>query len=31
MSVTAGNFTQVGVELDPAPQRPWRSWLRHLN
>jgi len=23
-------ITQVGVELDPAPERPWRSWLRLL-
>jgi len=22
--------TQVGVELDPAPEHPWRSWLRRL-
>jgi cell volume regulation protein A len=21
-------ITQVGVELDPAPEHPWRSWLR---
>jgi potassium/hydrogen antiporter len=23
-------ITQVGVELDPAPKRPWRAWLQHL-
>jgi cell volume regulation protein A len=23
-------ITQVGVELDPAPKRPWRFWLRLL-
>jgi cell volume regulation protein A len=23
-------ITQVGVELDPAPEHPWRSWLRLL-
>ena len=23
-------ITQVGVELDPAPKHPWRSWLRIL-
>src|ERR1700680_4403072 len=23
-------ITQVGVELDPAPKHPWRSWLRLL-
>ena len=23
-------ITQVGVELDPAPRHPWRSWLRLL-
>jgi hypothetical protein len=20
-------ITQIGVELDPAPEHPWRSWL----
>ena len=24
-------ITQVGVELDPAPEHPWRSWLRLLH
>ena len=24
-------ITQVGVELDPAPEHPWRSWLRFFN
>ena len=24
-------ITQVGVELDPAPQHPWRSWVRLFN
>ena len=23
-------ITQVGIELDPAPKQPWRSWLRLL-
>jgi potassium/hydrogen antiporter len=23
-------ITQVGIELDPAPKHPWRSWLRLL-
>ena len=23
-------ITQVGIELDPAPEHPWRSWLRRL-
>src|SRR5262249_14818509 len=23
-------ITQVGVELDPAPEHPWRSWLWRL-
>jgi cell volume regulation protein A len=23
--------TQVGVELDPAPEHPWRSWFRLLD
>jgi len=23
-------ITQVGIELDPAPNHPWRSWLRLL-
>jgi cell volume regulation protein A len=24
-------ITQVGVELDPAPKSPWRSWLKLLH
>jgi len=24
-------ITQVGVELDPAPEHPWRSWVRLFN
>ena len=24
-------ITQVGVELDPAPKHPWRSWLHRLH
>jgi potassium/hydrogen antiporter len=24
-------ITQVGVELDPAPKNPWRSWLKLLH
>ena len=24
-------ITQVGVELDPASEHPWRSWLRFFN
>jgi hypothetical protein len=28
--VQGDTITQVGVELDPAPKHPWRSWLRIL-
>jgi potassium/hydrogen antiporter len=28
--IEGDTITRVGVELDPAPQRRWRSWLRLL-